>query len=158
MAGVKITDLTPLLTAASDDLLYIVDVSDTTQSPQGTSKQIEVGNVARPYKVYVALMTQSGGLDPNITILENTIGNIVWTYESDGFFTATLAGAFTLNKTAIFPVMFGDDNSTPFHSYGVCTDSNYIELYVWNASGSTQPSILGDGNNLKCPIEIRVYN
>jgi hypothetical protein len=45
MAGVKITDLTPLGTSASDDLLYIVDVSDTTESPQGTSKQIEVGNM-----------------------------------------------------------------------------------------------------------------
>lgn len=45
MAGVKITDLGILATAASDDLLYIVDVSDTSQSPQGTSKQIEVGNV-----------------------------------------------------------------------------------------------------------------
>jgi hypothetical protein len=45
MAGVKITDLLPLTTAASDDLLYIVDVSDTSQSPQGTSKQIEVGNM-----------------------------------------------------------------------------------------------------------------
>jgi hypothetical protein len=45
MAGIKITDLTQLTTSASDDLLYIVDVSDTTQSPQGTSKQIEVGNM-----------------------------------------------------------------------------------------------------------------
>lgn len=45
MAGVKITDLTTLTTAASDDLLYIVDVNDTSQSPQGTSKQIEVGNM-----------------------------------------------------------------------------------------------------------------
>ena len=45
MAGVKITDLGTLTTAVDADLLYIVDVSDTSQSPQGTSKQIEVGNM-----------------------------------------------------------------------------------------------------------------
>ena len=45
MAGIKITDLTQLTTSASDDLLYIVDVSDTTESPQGTSKQIELGDM-----------------------------------------------------------------------------------------------------------------
>lgn len=45
MAGVKITDLPTLTTAVNEDLLYIVDVSDTSQSPQGTSKQIEVGNM-----------------------------------------------------------------------------------------------------------------
>ena len=45
MAGVKITDLGTLTTAVDADLLYIVDVSDTSQSPQGTSKQIEVGNL-----------------------------------------------------------------------------------------------------------------
>ena len=45
MAGVKITDLGTLTTAVDADLLYIVDVSDTSQSPQGTSKQIEMGNM-----------------------------------------------------------------------------------------------------------------
>jgi hypothetical protein len=45
MAGVKITDLGTITSAASDDLLYIVDVSNTTQSPQGTSSQIELGNI-----------------------------------------------------------------------------------------------------------------
>jgi hypothetical protein len=45
MAGVKITDLGALGSAASDDLLYIVDVSDFSESPQGTSKKIEVGNM-----------------------------------------------------------------------------------------------------------------
>ena len=45
MAGVKITDLGTLTAPVSADLLYIVDVSDTSQSPQGTSKQIELGNI-----------------------------------------------------------------------------------------------------------------
>ena len=62
MAGIKITDLTPLGTAASDDLLYIVDVNDTTQSPQGTSKQIEVGN-----------MFSSGTYTPTVSGVVNAI-------------------------------------------------------------------------------------
>lgn len=62
MAGVKITDLTPLATAASDDLMYIVDVSDNTESPQGTSKQIEVGN-----------MFSSGAYTPTISGVVNAI-------------------------------------------------------------------------------------
>jgi hypothetical protein len=45
MAGIKITDLTALATAEAGDYLCIVDVSDTTQSPAGTTKKIEVGNV-----------------------------------------------------------------------------------------------------------------
>jgi hypothetical protein len=39
MAGVKVTDLTTLSTAANDDIMYIVDTSSNT------SKQIEVQNI-----------------------------------------------------------------------------------------------------------------
>lgn len=45
MAGVKITDLGTLTAPDAADLLYIVDVSDTSESPQGTSKQIKVENM-----------------------------------------------------------------------------------------------------------------
>jgi len=62
MAGVKITDLGTLTTAVDADLLYIVDVSDLSQSPQGTSKQIEVGN-----------MFSSGAYTPTISAEVNGI-------------------------------------------------------------------------------------
>jgi len=45
MAGIKVTDLPSLATAASDDILYIVDISDTTESPEGTSKKITLANL-----------------------------------------------------------------------------------------------------------------
>jgi hypothetical protein len=44
MAGIKITDLTALTVGEAADYLCIVDVSDTSQSPEGTTKKIEVGN------------------------------------------------------------------------------------------------------------------
>ena len=45
MANSKLTGLTALTSPASGDKLYIVDVSDTTDSASGTSKQITYGNL-----------------------------------------------------------------------------------------------------------------
>jgi hypothetical protein len=45
MANAKLSSLTALVSPASGDKLYIVDVSDTTQSASGTSKQITYGNL-----------------------------------------------------------------------------------------------------------------
>jgi len=45
MANKKLTDLTELITPADNDFLYIVDVSDTTESAQGTSKKIRKDKV-----------------------------------------------------------------------------------------------------------------
>jgi hypothetical protein len=154
MAGVKITDLEVLTEAASDDLLYIVDVSDNTSGPQGTSKQIEVGNVARPYKVYTALLTQSGTAAPTAVVLENSIGNIVWTRQAAGEYTATLSSAFVLNKTlclvyANSPDVEGTVAQIRFERTDI---SNLILQSGSTASGFT------DTVMLNLPIEIRVYN
>ena len=46
MAGRKITQLPTLTTPAATDKLVIVDVSDTSESPQGTSKQIAFENLS----------------------------------------------------------------------------------------------------------------
>jgi hypothetical protein len=45
MAGQRLTDKAALISPASDDLLMIVDASDTTGSAQGTSKRIGMENV-----------------------------------------------------------------------------------------------------------------
>jgi hypothetical protein len=60
MAGVKITDLGILTAPVAEDLLYIVDISDTSQSPQGTSKQIELGNIVSS-GLYEPLFTNISG-------------------------------------------------------------------------------------------------
>jgi hypothetical protein len=52
------------------------------------------------YKVYTALLTQSGTGAPVATVLENTLGGeVVWARGGVGNYTGTLVGAFTLNKT-----------------------------------------------------------
>jgi hypothetical protein len=56
-----------------------------------------------PYKVYTALLTQSGVSNPpTAVVLENTIGNIVWSYISTGLYKGTLTGAFPEDETAMF--------------------------------------------------------
>lgn len=44
MANGKLTDKTELLSPANGDWLYIVDISDTSESPEGTSKKIKKEN------------------------------------------------------------------------------------------------------------------
>ena len=45
MANKKVTALTELTTPASDDLLYVVDVSDTSGGADGTSKKLQISNL-----------------------------------------------------------------------------------------------------------------
>lgn len=51
-------------------------------------------NKNAPYKVYSAKFTQSGTSAPTVTVLENTIGDIVWTRTAVGKYIGTLANAF----------------------------------------------------------------
>lgn len=67
---------------------------------EGTGFDFEQGGGA-PYLVYTALLLQEGTDAPVATVLQNTIGNIVWSYGGVGFYYATLAGAFTANKTYV---------------------------------------------------------
>jgi hypothetical protein len=52
MAGKKVTELPELTTAAIDDIIYVVDISDTSEAPTGTSKQTTVDGISNlSYKI-----------------------------------------------------------------------------------------------------------
>jgi len=63
-------------------------------------------------KIYKALISQVGTNAPTVDILQNTIGNIVWSRFAQGVYKATLAGIFIEDKTYISLLAFGSDSQT----------------------------------------------
>jgi hypothetical protein len=79
MANKKITDLTDIGTPANDDLLEIVDVSDLTDSPEGTSKKVLVsalGGGSTP------TLQDVRDIDPNVTVENPNDANNVGLWNS----------------------------------------------------------------------------
>jgi len=54
----------------------------------------------RPYRTYVALLTQSGSNAPNATVLENTFPiTPTWVRASTGIYNLNLSGSFPVSGT-----------------------------------------------------------
>lgn len=103
------------------------------------------------YKVYTALITQSGVGDPTVEILENTIGNIVWIYSFVGVYKGILSGKFINNKTwvSISPIVIVPtlDTATAELDGIFRLDSDTIVILTKS-----------DDKLLNTSIEIRVYS
>ena len=101
-------------------------------------------NSFRPYKVYTALLSQSGTNAPVANVLENTLGGVP-TYQrnTQGAYQLTLSNAFINLKTALF-----------------ITDSSASQLRIYRSSASVINIEMSTGDNtlLNNTIEIRVYN
>jgi hypothetical protein len=119
---------------------------------EGTATMTDLQKYVRPYKVYVALLTQSGTDAPTVIVLENTIGNIVWAIDTNGIYTGTLTGQFTSNKT------FLNIANSSAVSDGILYSIDYLDsdrIYV-----STYNIISTEYQNdllTNTSIEIRVY-
>jgi hypothetical protein len=116
MAGIKITDLEALSVAEATDYLCIVDVSDTSQSPAGTTKKIEVGNIGLS-GTWTPTLDGAGGACSNPTLIKaqySRIGNIV---------TCSIYGTVDLDFTSINSGYFNFDYPfapTTNNSIGAC--------------------------------------
>lgn len=105
----------------------------------------------RPYKIYTALLNQEGETDPVATVLENTIGNIVWTRIEVGVYRGTLTGAFSSGKTiAILPLVPADDNNKI--SIVTVYNENIISIMTKETPSASDNCLYNTF------IEIRVYN
>jgi hypothetical protein len=124
-----------------------------------------------PYKSYSALVTQTGTDNPVATVLSNDLGGtVVWTRDSVGNYSATLAGAFTENKT-IFPSFLAPNYESKAVVMSVSADVQNVDGVInmyrndvnsvmletsLTASGYAEFStVLGTSSLF---IEIRVYN
>lgn len=135
----------------------VFDIQDTDIyliSRGGVNKRISGENIkllAKPYKSYVALLTQTSTNAPIPIVLENTIGAIVWSYDSTGSYVGTLTSAFTADKTF---VICNSTNGTADDLVQAVTpfgNTDDILVYSWNTG------TLANGILVNTPIEIRVY-
>lgn len=104
-----------------------------------------------PYRVYTALLTQTGTNAPVATVLENSLGlNIVWSRTGPGQYLGSTPGLFVDPKKVAFILVNAQNNNTDSGENSV--DEIYITTYPLNNTPSD------DGLLYNAFLEIRVYN
>lgn len=109
---------------------------------------------APKYKVYTALLSQSGTDAPVATVLENTLGDIVWTRTSVGEYRGNLTGIFIEEKTfLLIQNYFQSTDTTTNLSYISVGSQDNISINSFDDTSS-----LSDDFLYYTSVEIRVYN
>lgn len=127
-------------------------IASTPTAPTHLTTKAYVDALARPYKVYTALLNQTGTSAPTVTILENTLGvNITWSYNSTGnYYGARSAGTWTNLKTWTVG-SFGDIGGTGLTTTIKVNNTAIVEVNTLN-SGSSANGLMS-----RYSIEIREY-
>jgi hypothetical protein len=127
-----------------------------------------------PYKVYTALLTQTGTDAPVATVLENTLGEVVFEYYEGfpGEYGIKLTGGYPVGKTFIsgFGSTYGQgaitwmplvnnisDLPQGFYTFYLYPQDDTIYTYFADVEGNkVEMSYFGIETTI--PIEIRIYN
>lgn len=122
--------------------------NSTTNTMMMRQNGVSVG--VRPYKVWIALVTQSGTSAPTATVLENTLGGTVtFARTGVGSYTFTLTSAFPNNKTT---VLYGGCGSSQCFINSSRTSDNAVLVLTQDINLSQSDDILNIST-----FEIRVY-
>ncbi len=122
-------------------------------------------NTTPSYKVYTALLTQSGTDAPVATVLENTLGyEPVFYRQNTGAYSVDptaplIAPTFNPNKVAMFIGHNTTNNAGNYNSLeylGLDSGDGTVNIITYNTDGDT--FVTADGVLNYTPIEIRVYN
>lgn len=103
------------------------------------------------YKSYVALISQTGTSAPTAIVLENTLGDITFSYVGVGRYNVITSSLFTLNKT--FALITNSNRGTNA-IYQIDVDN--FRIYCKDLTASGNPFLNDALDNTS--IEIRVYN
>lgn len=137
MAGRKVTVLPNNTALTQEDILYNVDVSDTSESPQGTSKQNTVATLADAvlsptFATVTPTITSSGGSSNDFDMYFTKVGSAV---SFQGFSQVVTIDETETNveMTLEFPTEFLPDNNFPTR---------------FEIIGGISPSTFNDGTNI----------
>lgn len=142
MANYKISNLPHKNTLDPTDKFEIETAGGVSMFVEASLISLLLGS-----KVYLALMYQSQQDPPVVTVLYNTIGNIVWTRQQQGTFYGTLANTFDSFST----LLFKGGESSPDQSEAIyVADPNKVVLET------AQAGIINDGVLDASPLSILI--
>ena len=120
---------------------------------------LEDSKVSPTYKVYTALVTQSGTNPPTSTILSNdTTLTFTWSYVDVGIFDINISSAIDLNKVLVLSsIQFYNGPGTTILLIFEQNSSTTTKLR-FKCSQLAGSGIFNNGLLLNHGLEIRVYN
>jgi len=112
----------------------------------------EVEKIVPTYKVYTALLTQSGTASPVATVvLENTLGQVpTFTYSNDGYYLISTTGNTLQMDKNYYSITNNYYGESVFQLQSDTVDLIYLQTSINN--------VFTNGMLNKTPIEIRIYN
>lgn len=111
----------------------------------------EGGDTSPGYLIYRALLSQTDTDAPVATVLENTLGEIVWTRNALGKYLGNLANAFTADKT--FPR--AESGKTAARTFSFRANASFV--WIWSIDKDDALIEYNDAASAPIKVEILVY-